>query len=195
MDTNFEEINLKADLASPALTGTPTAPTASTEDSTTQIATTEFVTNRLTSEVLYCSAKRGLGWETIGASEKHGFIGSFASNVGGFTSASVSGGLVTGSYIRIPKTGLYLIKTKCYFEGSITTQRIHTYKRASISDTTESMLHFVQSASGNTEFLEQSSFSQLDEGNLIFFSTWTSAVTIYTDTYHSGIEIAYLGAI
>jgi hypothetical protein len=46
MDTNFEEINLKAPLASPVLTGTPTAPTASTGTNTTQLATTEFVTNR-----------------------------------------------------------------------------------------------------------------------------------------------------
>ena len=35
--------NLKANLASPALTGTPTAPTAATATDTTQIATTAFV--------------------------------------------------------------------------------------------------------------------------------------------------------
>lgn len=37
------QIDLKAPLANPALTGTPTAPTASVGTSTTQIATTEFV--------------------------------------------------------------------------------------------------------------------------------------------------------
>ena len=36
-------LNLKADLASPALTGTPTAPTAATATNTTQLATTAFV--------------------------------------------------------------------------------------------------------------------------------------------------------
>ena len=36
-------LNLKADLASPALTGTPTAPTASTSDDSTKLATTAFV--------------------------------------------------------------------------------------------------------------------------------------------------------
>mgnify|MGYP007086240955 CR=1 FL=1 len=36
---------LKADLASPALTGTPTAPTATSGTNTTQIATTAFVTS------------------------------------------------------------------------------------------------------------------------------------------------------
>jgi len=37
-------VNSKADLASPALTGTPTAPTAAADTNTTQIATTAFVT-------------------------------------------------------------------------------------------------------------------------------------------------------
>ena len=37
------ELNLKADLASPTFTGTPSAPTASAETNTTQIATTAYV--------------------------------------------------------------------------------------------------------------------------------------------------------
>ena len=40
-------ISSKADLISPALTGTPTAPTASAGTNTTQLATTEFVTAAL----------------------------------------------------------------------------------------------------------------------------------------------------
>ena len=40
-------INLKAPLASPALTGVPTAPTASAGTQTTQIATTAFVQNAM----------------------------------------------------------------------------------------------------------------------------------------------------
>lgn len=47
IDTEFNNIAIaiatKADLASPALTGTPTAPTASYGTSTTQVATTAFV--------------------------------------------------------------------------------------------------------------------------------------------------------
>lgn len=39
------ELNKKAPAASPALTGTPTSPTAAAGTSTTQIATTEFVTS------------------------------------------------------------------------------------------------------------------------------------------------------
>lgn len=40
-------LNLKANLASPALTGTPTAPTATAGTNTTQVATTAFVTTGL----------------------------------------------------------------------------------------------------------------------------------------------------
>lgn len=50
-DTEFNNIAVaiatKADTASPALTGTPTAPTASASNNTTQIATTAFVTTAL----------------------------------------------------------------------------------------------------------------------------------------------------
>jgi len=48
-DTEFNAlqtaVNTKADLASPALSGTPTAPTASAGTNTTQVATTAFVTS------------------------------------------------------------------------------------------------------------------------------------------------------
>ncbi len=40
-----DQLDAKADLASPTLTGTPLAPTAGTGTSTTQLATTEFVAN------------------------------------------------------------------------------------------------------------------------------------------------------
>jgi hypothetical protein len=43
----FDALALKANLASPALTGTPTAPTATAGTNTTQLATTAFVTNGL----------------------------------------------------------------------------------------------------------------------------------------------------
>ena len=43
--TNTNDIALRATIASPSFTGTPTAPTAAAGTSTTQIATTEFVTS------------------------------------------------------------------------------------------------------------------------------------------------------
>lgn len=46
LNDNFTELyDYKAPLASPALTGTPTAPTAATGTNTTQLATTEFIQN------------------------------------------------------------------------------------------------------------------------------------------------------
>ena len=47
-------LNLKADLASPALTGTPTAPTAATGDATTKLATTAFA--KATADAIFTSA-------------------------------------------------------------------------------------------------------------------------------------------
>lgn len=40
-------VNSKANISSPTFTGTPTAPTASSGSSTTQIATTQFVTSQV----------------------------------------------------------------------------------------------------------------------------------------------------
>ena len=45
-------LNLKANLASPALTGIPTAPTAAQATNTTQVATTAFVQSNLTASLL-----------------------------------------------------------------------------------------------------------------------------------------------
>ena len=46
-----EELEEKAPLSSPALTGTPTAPTATSGTSTTQIATTAFVQTEIASAI------------------------------------------------------------------------------------------------------------------------------------------------
>jgi hypothetical protein len=46
-DAVFDALALKADLASPVLTGVPTAPTAAPGTDTTQLATTEFVTDAI----------------------------------------------------------------------------------------------------------------------------------------------------
>ena len=45
--TTASAVALKADIASPALTGTPTAPTAAADTNTTQIATTAYVQTEL----------------------------------------------------------------------------------------------------------------------------------------------------
>lgn len=50
-------LNLKADVQSPALTGTPTAPTPTAGDSSTKIATTAFVQGELDGHILYYTAQ------------------------------------------------------------------------------------------------------------------------------------------
>ena len=58
-DIVHPEDTSKANLASPAFTGTPTAPTATSGTNTTQIATTAFVTSAVSSaggNVTYLSA-------------------------------------------------------------------------------------------------------------------------------------------
>lgn len=57
-DELLTQLGLKAPLASPALTGTPTAPTADTATSTTQIATTAFV--QAVNDALIAGAPTGL---------------------------------------------------------------------------------------------------------------------------------------
>ncbi len=52
----FDALALKADLDSPTLTGTPTAPTASTGTNSTQIATTEFVKSEIDSVLAVADA-------------------------------------------------------------------------------------------------------------------------------------------
>lgn len=49
----YDALALKAPLASPALTGTPTAPTATSGTNTTQIATTAYVRGEFAKEILY----------------------------------------------------------------------------------------------------------------------------------------------
>lgn len=50
---NTTALSSYAPLASPSLTGTPTAPTASSGDKSTKIATTAYVQNELASEIMY----------------------------------------------------------------------------------------------------------------------------------------------
>ena len=47
-------VNSKANTNSPALTGSPTAPTASSATDNTQLATTAYVTAAVTAAVSYC---------------------------------------------------------------------------------------------------------------------------------------------
>ena len=69
--TTATAIGLKAPLASPALTGTPTAPTAAVGTNTTQIATTEFVqvANPTGAVIAFAGSSAPSGWFLCGGQE------------------------------------------------------------------------------------------------------------------------------
>jgi hypothetical protein len=77
------ELDKKAPLASPALTGTPTAPTAAAGTNTTQLATTAFVTAAVTAEDLWDRTGTEISPKTAGDS----VFTSGAVKVGGTTAA------------------------------------------------------------------------------------------------------------
>lgn len=65
---NPKQLAVKANTASPALTGTPTAPTASAGTNTTQIATTAFVTDAIATAVANAVVYKGT-WDTTSATD------------------------------------------------------------------------------------------------------------------------------
>ena len=90
IDDEFEALEIavatKSDIASPAFTGTPTAPTAATTTNTTQLATTAFVQQEITAnlatagagisitdnEISIASTSNGFGVRTISTSTPTG---------------------------------------------------------------------------------------------------------------------------
>jgi hypothetical protein len=95
-----DNLALKANTASPALTGTPTAPTATAGTNTTQIATTEFVTNAVSTAVaaevvksVDTTASHGIAL-TLGNSTGELGISVSQGTIGANQSAFVSGGRI-----------------------------------------------------------------------------------------------------
>lgn len=129
-DSRFTEINsntqaaldLKANLASPALTGTPTAPTATVGDNSTKIATTAFVT----------AAVAGGGGSSA-LTNGHVFVGN-ASNVA--TDVAMSGDVAisnTGvtSFPSVTGSGSVVKATSPIFTTNITSPIVYGSSSAS----------------------------------------------------------------
>ena len=97
-------LNLKANLVSPALTGTPSAPTATTGTSTTQIATTAFVLTELAGIAQYSHPSDGvdLGIALTGATVISDVNVNAAGHVTGFATRNLTaaniGAQASGSY-------------------------------------------------------------------------------------------------
>ena len=77
----YDQLALKAPLASPAFTGTPTAPTASSGTNTTQVATTQFVQSAISAN----------SCRVVYLDNDDKFDGNFANWVSGGCPTSVSG--------------------------------------------------------------------------------------------------------
>jgi hypothetical protein len=83
------QLDAKAALASPALTGTPTAPTAATGTNTTQLATTAFVNAEIANDIGAAYA----GLSALG-------VGSYVAAWNTTTTAVAVGGTIAGSSLR-----------------------------------------------------------------------------------------------
>jgi hypothetical protein len=92
-------IAAKADIASPALTGTPTAPTAAQGTNTTQVATTEYVQTELTVGNYLDSADLGVTVQTYDAATvKTNVAQTFTAGQRGAISTLTSGATVTPDF-------------------------------------------------------------------------------------------------
>lgn len=109
-DANGNQIDTTyAPLASPALTGTPTAPTATSGDNSTQIATTAFVqdaVSNLEGAMHYKGTVTGGTLPSTGVANgdtykvaENGTYGGQAAKVGDLFIAVVSGGTITWTYV------------------------------------------------------------------------------------------------
>ena len=96
-------LNLKADLASPALTGVPTAPTASAGTSTTQVATTAFVSGAVSDLVASApGALNTLNELAVALGNDENFSTSVANSIA--TKAPIESPTFTGTVAGITKS-------------------------------------------------------------------------------------------
>lgn len=94
-----EHLNAKAPLASPALTGKPTAPTAETGTNTTQIATTAFVNAEIDAKMSESDAMVYKGTLDGGSTDTYGALTPAANK--GYTYKVTTAGLIDGVRVEV----------------------------------------------------------------------------------------------
>jgi len=145
--------------------------------------------------VLYCKGNRALGWENIGNNESHGlFGGGFVVNRGFINGGSTN--LITGYYIEIPKTGIYLLNFELYMDTEANTPRRVYVKHTQDNGATSGDVCFVEPPNGNNNkstLFSCTTIVSLDQGMKLFMRTQHGPVRIYTQNNHTDICITYLG--
>jgi hypothetical protein len=115
------DLALKAPLASPALTGTPTAPTAAVNTNTTQVATTAFVTAQIADDA---PTKTGGGasgnWGiNITGNAASATNATNATNAG--TAATVNNDAITKDKLQSPAAGSAYLISRLVINEAVTT--------------------------------------------------------------------------
>jgi hypothetical protein len=161
---NISDILLKAPLASPALTGTPTAPTAATSDNSTQLATTAYVKSNLAivSATTIDIAKGGTGATTAAGA---------LTNLGAEASANKSTNISTDANSTDKYPSVKLIKdyvdtrvaSAAVADGSLTNAKLVT-STTTLGATTMTLGGTVTSVTGLTS-IESTGFTGALTGN------------------------------
>ena len=164
---NGKAASVYAKLASPAFSGTPTAPTAANGTSTTQIATTEFVNNTLA----YANAMTFKG--TLGTG---GTITALpASHNAGDTYRVITAGTWAGKYCEV---GTLII---CTTDGTTANDAhwtsVETNEDGAVIGPTSSTNLALARFDGTTGRIIKNSTVQLSDGGALYFKTNGTALT------------------
>lgn len=146
------------------------------------------------SKEIYCTAVRDTGWETHLANTKFGIIGNFYNNKG--FSADIGIGLLSGSYIIVPKTGKYRVTLQMYVDDD--KQRERLYVMGTVDDA-ESWFDVVfcdpANSIGGDYKVSNSTIRHLEEGvKLYYHQSEHGASSLYHSMDHTEFSINYLGA-
>lgn len=150
--TVFDNLSLKADIASPSFTGTPTAPTPTNGDSSMQIANTKFVNDAISSAISGATVYLG-SWDTTNATD-YSSLNSFRPiKKGGYFRVSGSGATIDGVEYRAGDSIVF--NRDVATSTTITTAMIdhydHTQREDSVYlDETQTLKNKTISAENNT---------------------------------------------
>jgi hypothetical protein len=178
-DSNFattitNALALKANIASPALTGTPTAPTASLGTNTTQLATTEFVQSAATAAVTLSNEYTDEAVAGLGNSLPNIYVP--ISDIGvadGVASLNSSG--------KVPDTQLDIDEKIQDVAAKLITDGTHTNISVSYDDA-NATLNLSTEGGGSAFVLSETAPATATEGDT-WFNTQTGKLYVYYDSF------------